>query len=333
MTTGRAAGLPTRREAGPDGPRWLESLPVRQWMRHDPVVVRADVSTAVAVDLLRTRKIRHLTVVDAGGRLVGIVTDRDLRQIVFDPRIGEALGEATLTLAARLSGGIRTLERQLAVLLLAAGLVLSVEGCATGYLQGQADLRGGRPAEARRHFQDVLVSHPDRLDALAGLAVAEYKLGAYDRALPLFERVVARMTTSGAAHLYLALTHLQRGELERAAAFMTEARRLPLPARTAAHIDRAVPLLQTGLSDPARAFVAASLEGDLDWAAEVHDARTAPRARFEPTWAIYSDSHDVFPHVHGVRWEPDGVSKPPCFDQETRMTTDKRRARRTKTLI
>jgi hypothetical protein len=68
-----------------------------------------------------------------------------------------------------------------------------------------------------------------------------------------------------------------------------------------AQIDRAVPLLDTGLSDAARAFVAASLESELDWAAEVHDARTAPRARFEPTWAIYSDSHDVFPHIHGVR--------------------------------
>jgi tetratricopeptide (TPR) repeat protein len=200
-----------------------------------------------------------------------------------------------------LSVGGRAVGRRLPALLLAAGVVLSVDGCATGYLQGQAELRDGRPAEARRHFQDVLASHPERLDALAGLAVAEYKLGAYDRALPLFERVVARMPTSGGAHLYLALTHLQRGELERAAAFMTEARQLPLPSRTDAQIDRAVPLLGAGLSGAARAFVAASLEGDLDWAAEVHDARTAPRARFEPAWVIYSDSHDVFPHIHGVR--------------------------------
>jgi acetoin utilization protein AcuB len=69
-------------------------------MSHDPVVVRADVPIAVAVDLLRTRKIRHLPVVDAGDRLVGIVTDRDLRQVAFDPRIAEALGDAALTLAA-----------------------------------------------------------------------------------------------------------------------------------------------------------------------------------------------------------------------------------------
>ena len=200
-----------------------------------------------------------------------------------------------------MSAGIRAVEGRFQVLLLAAGLALTVAGCATSYVRGQTELRGGRPAEARRHFQEVLANHPERSDALAGLAVAEYKLGAYDRALPLFERVVARMPTSGGAHLYLGLTHLQRGELARAAALMTEARRLPLPARTVAQIDRAVPLLETGLSDAERAFVAASLESELDWAAEVHDARTAPRARFEPTWAIYSDWHDVFPHIHGVR--------------------------------
>jgi tetratricopeptide (TPR) repeat protein len=199
-----------------------------------------------------------------------------------------------------LSAGLRAVAWRLRALLLAAGVVLSVEGCAAAYLQGQADLRGGRPAEARRHFQDALASHPERVEGLAGLAVAEYKLGAFDRALPLLERVVTRMPTSGEAHLYLALTHLQRGDLERATRFMTEARQLRLPSRTAAQIDRAVPMLQPGLSDAARTFIALSLEGDLDWAAEVYDARTAPRARFEPTWVIHSDSHAVFPHVHGL---------------------------------
>jgi len=80
--------------------QWLEPMPVRDWMHRDPVVVRADVSVAVATDLLRTRKIRHLPVVDGHGRLVGIVTDRDLRQMVFDPRIQDALGDATLALRA-----------------------------------------------------------------------------------------------------------------------------------------------------------------------------------------------------------------------------------------
>lgn len=144
---------------------------------------------------------------------------------------------------------IGTAGRWLLTFTVAAG-ALGVAGCATASLQGQSDLRAGRPAEARRHFQDALARRPERLDALAGLAVAEYKLGAFDEALPLFERVVTGMPRSGEVHLYLGLTHLHRGDLERAA--------------------------------------------------EVHDARTAPRAWLEPTWVIYSDSHAVLPHVHGV---------------------------------
>ena len=178
--------------------------------------------------------------------------------------------------------------------------MLALAGCATAYTQGQADLRGGRPAEARRHFEAALANRPERLDALAGLAVAEYKLGAFDRALPLFERVATRMPKSGQAHLYLALACLQTRDLGRAAALMTEARQLGLPSRTVAEIDRALPLLEPGLPDAVRAFVAASLEGDLEWAAEVHDARTAPRAWLEPTWVIYSDSHAVYRHIHGA---------------------------------
>jgi tetratricopeptide (TPR) repeat protein len=184
------------------------------------------------------------------------------------------------------------------LLLGAGGLLLA--GCATAYVQGQADLRGGRPAEARRHFEEALARRPDRLDALAGLAVAEYKLGALERAVPLFERVVSRIPNSGEAHLYLALAHLQTDNLERAAALMREARQLGLPSRTVAKIDRALPLLEPGVAGAVCAFVAVSLEGDLEWAAEVHDARTAPRAWLEPTWIIYSDSHAVYRHIHGV---------------------------------
>ncbi|HEU4368701.1 MAG TPA: tetratricopeptide repeat protein [Methylomirabilota bacterium] len=184
-------------------------------------------------------------------------------------------------------------------LLLGAGM-LALAGCATAYMQGQAELRGGRPAEARRHFEEALASRPDRLDALAGLGVAEYKLGAFERALSLFERVVSGMPKSSQARLYLALAHLQTRNLGRAAALMAEARQLGLPSRTAAEIDRALPLLQPGIPDAVRTFVAASLEGDLEWAAEVHDARTAPRAWLEPTWVIYSDSHIIYRHIHGV---------------------------------
>lgn len=194
--------------------------------------------------------------------------------------------------------GARVPLRPRALLLGAAGLLLA--GCATAYVQGQADLRAGRPAEARGHFQEALARQPDRLDALAGLAVAEYKLGAFAQAVPLFERVVSRTPNSGEARLYLALAHLGAGAPGPALARLAEARGLGLPARTVAQIDRALPLLAAGVTDAVRGFIAASLEGELEWAAEVYDARTAPRAWLEPSWVIYSDAHGVYRHIHGV---------------------------------
>ncbi|HEX9821883.1 MAG TPA: CBS domain-containing protein [Methylomirabilota bacterium] len=91
---GRSQGPVTR-----PAPRWVEPVPVRDWMKRRPVVVRADAPVAVAADLLRAGKIRHLPVVDRTGRLIGIVTDRDLRQLVFDPVVQEALGETAVALS------------------------------------------------------------------------------------------------------------------------------------------------------------------------------------------------------------------------------------------
>jgi hypothetical protein len=120
------------------------------------------------------------------------------------------------------------------------------------------------------------------------------------RPVPRFERVVARMPRNGEARLYLGLAHLQRNERGRAAAAMREARQLGLPSRTVAQIDRALPLLDAELPEGIRAFFASRLEGELESAAQVLDARVAPRARLEPTWVIYSDWHALVPHIHGV---------------------------------
>ncbi len=63
-----------------DGPTMDEAAA----MIHSDALVRG------AADLMRTRKIRHLPVVDRAGRLIGIVTDRDLRQAIFDPSIARS---------------------------------------------------------------------------------------------------------------------------------------------------------------------------------------------------------------------------------------------------
>ena len=80
-------------------PVWLASIPVSEWMMKPLVAVGADTTVREAAAILKVRKIRHLPVVDGGGCLVGIVTDRDLRQVVFDPRIQERVGAIAATLA------------------------------------------------------------------------------------------------------------------------------------------------------------------------------------------------------------------------------------------
>ncbi len=54
-------------------------MQVEQWMNRDVVSVTPDESFRTAMHLIRQKGIRHLPVVE-GRRLVGMVTDRDLRQ-------------------------------------------------------------------------------------------------------------------------------------------------------------------------------------------------------------------------------------------------------------
>jgi len=81
-------------------PAWPDPVPVKEWMTKPVATIRADAPVREAVVLMKVRRIRHLPVVDDGGRLTGIVTDRDLRQMVFDPAIQERLGDLVEALAA-----------------------------------------------------------------------------------------------------------------------------------------------------------------------------------------------------------------------------------------
>lgn len=56
---------------------------VRDIMTTRPVTIGPEAPLAAALQAMREKEIRHLPVVDEGGRLVGILTDRDLRQASF----------------------------------------------------------------------------------------------------------------------------------------------------------------------------------------------------------------------------------------------------------
>src|SRR5574341_2000463 len=57
---------------------------VKNRMKRDPVAVKKDDSFRYALKLIRKEGIRHLPVLD-GKRVVGIITDRDLRQAAPSP--------------------------------------------------------------------------------------------------------------------------------------------------------------------------------------------------------------------------------------------------------
>ena len=69
---------------------------VRSWMNRGVPTIRGDAPIAAAAELIRARHARHLPVVDPRGRLIGIVTDRDLRHMVFDPTLRRDAGWPTM---------------------------------------------------------------------------------------------------------------------------------------------------------------------------------------------------------------------------------------------
>ena len=92
---GTLAGMLTDRDivvravasgAGPEA-RVLDVL------SRDALVVRADDDLKVALDLMSSRQIRRLPVVDKDGRLVGVVSLGDLSTRVKERYAGEALEE------------------------------------------------------------------------------------------------------------------------------------------------------------------------------------------------------------------------------------------------
>jgi acetoin utilization protein AcuB len=66
---------------------WPEGLRVADCMSRGAATIHADALARGAAEMMRTRRIRHLPVVDRDGGLVGIVTDRDVRQVLFAPAI------------------------------------------------------------------------------------------------------------------------------------------------------------------------------------------------------------------------------------------------------
>jgi acetoin utilization protein AcuB len=82
-------------------------MKVKDVMTKDPITIDPEAPLATAMEVMRTKQVRHLPAVDGEGQLVGIVTDRDLRHATFAPAIAEHLGRAA---QRRLRGLAQALE-------------------------------------------------------------------------------------------------------------------------------------------------------------------------------------------------------------------------------
>jgi acetoin utilization protein AcuB len=58
---------------------------VRELMTREPVTLKEDARLRDAVELVMVRRVRHLPVLAEDGRLVGIVTDRDVKRSLPSP--------------------------------------------------------------------------------------------------------------------------------------------------------------------------------------------------------------------------------------------------------
>src|SRR5262245_25600382 len=72
------------------------------------VPTHPEIPVMAAREVMQKRGLRHLPVVDRRGRLVGIITDRDLRQVVFMPALRGRMAEAGALLRATTVSDIMT---------------------------------------------------------------------------------------------------------------------------------------------------------------------------------------------------------------------------------
>lgn len=85
-----------------------EHARVRDYMTKDPVTLRDGDVLRQAVDIVMVRRIRHIPVLDHGGTLVGIVTDRDVQGTLPSPLSAAAPEEYEALLETTPIEGIMT---------------------------------------------------------------------------------------------------------------------------------------------------------------------------------------------------------------------------------
>ena len=69
-------------------------MDVKDIMTKNPITIEQERPLSTAIDLMIEHKIRHLPVLDERGDVVGIITDRDLRNLALAPAVEQYLSAA-----------------------------------------------------------------------------------------------------------------------------------------------------------------------------------------------------------------------------------------------
>jgi len=150
-----------------------ETVFVEDFMTTNPKTVKVGCKLAKAVELMRKHRIRHLPVLDESGRLVGIVTDRDVRTAVeFDRTLRDKLTVAeVMTSEPTTIGGEATLNEALDMLIKNrfGSLPVMRAGTMIGILTRSDLLRAFR--DALRRLSDLETHRP--VGASVGLRKSE----------------------------------------------------------------------------------------------------------------------------------------------------------------
>ncbi len=85
-------------------------MKVKNVMARNPISIDPQALVGTALDVMRTKHIRHLPVVDEAGALVGVVTDRDLRHAALAPAVQEYLSARAHRMVRQLGQTLESLR-------------------------------------------------------------------------------------------------------------------------------------------------------------------------------------------------------------------------------
>ena len=85
-------------------------MKVRDVMTKQPITIGPEAAVGTALDIMQSKHIRHLPVLDGAGVLVGVITDRDLRHAAFAPAMQEYLSVSEHRRARQLSEALGNLQ-------------------------------------------------------------------------------------------------------------------------------------------------------------------------------------------------------------------------------